>query len=873
MSGWFSSFFFDPSQSGALVRGAYAPELILLSVFVSIVALTTALYDTTLARNNRHRAFRRTMLRISTISLGVSIWAVHAIGMLSIELPVGFSYDAWIILLAVLPAWLAARLMLRVLIQRQVSTRRMIVYGALVGLYIAATHYASMAAIKSTLLVRYDTALFFWSLIAFVGLSIFVLWVRYRLQRTNLNRFQRLLAAGALMGLALAAMQYAGMVSVRFVFSPNATRHSLPVDASYFAIGVSFIVLIASVMGGAFNALIRAHTLYRAVDEGRSRLRAMLDTAVDGIITIDSRGLIQDVNQSVQRLFGWRAEELIGRNVKMLMPDPDQSGHDGYLRNYLKTGKAKIIGSGREVTGLRKDGSLLPMRLAVGRVDLPGELLFVGFVTDISDRRALEDSLREAVEHAEQAATAKSLFLANMSHELRTPMNAIIGFTDLLLQTELNTQQRDHLTVVSRSSRSLLRLLNDILDTTKIEKGHMELNRTDFSLKQLAAQLKSSLWLSAQSKNLSLTTIYPDDMPEYFQGDPMRVLQILSNLVGNAIKFTEQGGVEIIFSHEQGQVHIQVCDTGIGMTPQQLTDIFAPFAQADPSISSRFGGTGLGTTIARQLAELMNGRIHAESVFGEGSTFHVWLTLPPGQPIGEGDVLSCKNARQLPPLRILIADDVPQNLELLSATLQGAGHQVVMAKDGAEAVDKLINEGEFNVVLMDVHMPNVDGLQATRSIRQYERESGCARTPIIALTASVMANDRRAARQAGMDGFSVKPLDIRHLFDEIAQALKLNTINRQVAQQRSDPAAVRRDMASFLPAMQALLHTLKRSEWDEDILTDVCRGLTQAGLSEQASALRAATDAFEFDQACVLLQHLLDEQQAKSDDGNHAALD
>jgi len=727
MPAWLSSFFFDSAQHSAVVRGVYAPGLVFLTLFVSIFTVTMALYDTQVARGAQHSTVRSTMLAISAISLGVSIWAVHVIGMLALDLPVPFSYDVRTILLAMIPACLAAWLLLHGVSRKQMSVRRVLICGILLGAGIAATHYVSMAAIQSTLLVRHDAPFFFLSLIAFVVLAIFALWVHYGLLRTYLNRTQRLLAAGALMGLALAAMHYAGMAGVRFVFTPNASRHSLPMEASHLAIGMALIALIVSVMAGAFNALIRARTLYRAVDEGRSRLRAMLDTAVDGIITIDS--------QSVQRLFGWRAEELIGRNVKMLMPDPDQSGHDGYLRNYLETGKPKIIGSGREVTGLRKDGSLLPMRLAVGRVDLPGELLFVGFVTDISDRRALEDSLREAVERAEHAATAKSLFLANMSHELRTPMNAIIGFTELLLQTDLTTQQREHLNIVSRSSRSLLRLLNDILDATKIEKGHMELERIDFSLKQLASQLESSLCLSAQSKDLSLTTIYPDDMPEYFQGDPMRLLQILSNLVGNAIKFTEQGGVEVIFSHEQGQVHVQVRDTGIGMTSQQLADIFAPFAQADPSISSRFGGTGLGTTIARQLAELMDGRVHAESQFGKGSTFHVWLTLPPGRPVGENDVPSCEGARSLPPLRILIADDVPQNLELLSATLKNAGHEVVMANDGAEAVQKLIHEGAFHVVLMDVHMPNMDGLQATQMIRQHERESGCARTPIIALTA------------------------------------------------------------------------------------------------------------------------------------------
>lgn len=397
---------------------------------------------------------------------------------------------------------------------------------------------------------------------------------------------------------------------------------------------------------------------------------------MDGIITIDSQGLIQSFNHSAERLFGWTAEEVVGRNVKMLMPEPDQSQHDDYLRNYLNSGVPKIIGTGREVVGLRKDGSLMPMRLGVGRVDLPDELLFVGFITDISERHALETSLRETAAEAKRAAAAKSTFLANMSHEIRTPMNSIIGFTELLLQDDLSAAQRSHLNTIRESSRSLLGLINDILDTTRMEKNGLELETIDFSLKGLAAQIESTLRLSAQAGGLELTTRYPDDMPEYFRGDPLRLLQILTNLVGNAIKFTERGRVEVAFGYQAPTVCISVSDTGIGMTPQQTEAIFAPFTQADASISRRFGGTGLGTTIARQLVELM-----------------------------------------------------------------------------------------------DVHMPGVDGLQATRLIRQHERDRQLAPTPIIALTASVMSEDRHAARQAGMDGFAVKPLEIPELFSEIARVL------------------------------------------------------------------------------------------------------
>ncbi|NLC36962.1 MAG: response regulator, partial [Alcaligenaceae bacterium] len=286
-----------------------------------------------------------------------------------------------------------------------------------------------------------------------------------------------------------------------------------------------------------------------------------------------------------------------------------------------------------------------------------------------------------------------------------------------------------------------------------------------------AMQIESSLRLAAQEKKLAFTMHYPDDMPVYFRGDSLRMLQILTNLVGNAIKFTESGSVEVVFAYHAGMVHVQVRDTGIGMTPQQVEAIFLPFAQADASINRRFGGTGLGTTIARQLAEQMNGRIEVESSLGYGSTFHVRLPLQQGSRPRETGIHA--HRRRLPPLNILIADDVSQNLELLTLVLEQEGHHVVSARDGNEAVAHF-SASDFDVVLMDVHMPDLDGLQAARLIRQFERKQGRQPTPIIALTASVMEEDREAARQAGMDGFSIKPLEALQLFNEIARVLGMN---------------------------------------------------------------------------------------------------
>jgi len=762
-------FFVGSSQHLSHVHGEYSSGLVILSVAVSIFSSLMALQSAQIASRTQAALFRNTAIAAGALALGIGIWSMHFIGMLAFTVPAQVHYSTGITSASILPACAAAWVALYRLVQFKIGATELLLSGIIVGAGIGAMHYAGMAAMQTPLLLRYDPVTFGLSIVVAISLATLALWIRYGLQKTALNHSQRFWISGIVMGVAIAGMHYTGMAAVRLVGEAGAPNNGMLINNTFASVGLSFLTITIAVTVAAVNGLIRSRELYLEVDEAHAKLRATLDTAVDGVITIDQKGVIQGFNPSAERLFGWTADEAIGRNIKFLMPEPARSGHDAYLETYAASGKPKVISTGREVMGLQKNGTLIPIRLAVGRVESAGDLMFVGFVTDISERHKMEASLRETAERAELAAAAKSSFLANMSHEIRTPMNSIIGFTELLLQSDLTSTQRDHLDTIRRSSRSLLRLLNDILDTTKMEKGHMELENVVFSLKELAMQVESSLGLGARAKNLTLTTHYAAGMPEFFHGDPLRLLQILTNLIGNAIKFTEHGGVDVLFTYEKDSVHVRIRDSGIGMSPVQVKTIFAPFTQSDASISRRFGGTGLGTTIAQQLTTLMEGRIEVESEEGRGTTFHVWLPLIQGEAPDPARV-SVKPRQSLPALRILIADDIPENLRLLSIVLQEHGHEVVAARDGAEAVEKV--KGEiFDLALMDVHMPVVDGLSATRLIRQYERKAGRQRMPVIALTASVMAEDRQAALAAGMDGFAIKPLDIPRLFDEIALVL------------------------------------------------------------------------------------------------------
>ncbi len=488
--------------------------------------------------------------------------------------------------------------------------------------------------------------------------------------------------------------------------------------------------------------------------------RAML------VVEYDMDGTILSANRNFQNLSGYTEAELIGQHHRIFCM-PEVQSLPAYATLWERLGRGEIVGG--EYRYLNKQGEELWIRTTLNPIlDADGKPFKVFQLgDDVTGRKRMEDDLRQAKARAEAAAEAKTTFLANMSHEIRTPMNAIIGFTDLLLDTPLEPQQRRHLSTVRHSAHSLLGLLNDILDTAKLERGSVELEALDFSLHALCTQVCASLELSARAKGLSLVLDYDPALGAYFVGDSLRVQQVLTNLIGNAIKFTEQGGVRLEASRSGEEVHLAVRDTGIGIAADRLERIFEPFAQADASVTRRFGGTGLGTTIARQLVERMGGRIEVESRPGEGSAFHVYLPLPAGDASRVRDAGAVPD---LPPLSILAADDVPQNLELLTLALQRHGHRVTGVADGQAAVEAFARD-RYDVVLMDVQMACTDGLTAARAIRAIETGRALAPTPIIALTASVMEEDRRAARNAGMDGFASKPLEMDKLLAEIAALL------------------------------------------------------------------------------------------------------
>ena len=510
------------------------------------------------------------------------------------------------------------------------------------------------------------------------------------------------------------------------------------------------------------------------VERERTRLSTILQTASDGVHILDSEGVLIEANHSFLEMLGYD-DSAIG---KLQVSDWDVRESAGEIRANLRE---LISQHGRRVVETRhrrKNGEIIDVEINTAGIEIEGKGYVYAASRDITGRKVHEEQLTWAKSAAEAANLAKSEFLANMSHEIRTPMNGIIGMTQLLEFTDLTDAQREYLGDIKSSSHSLLSLINDVLDLSKIEAGKIELEQSDFSLRATIGDVVKTQIPLIHAKGLTIAVEVPAEVPDCLTGDQHRLKQILLNMLSNAVKFTEKGGFVVSASvsevHDKvALVEIAVSDTGIGIGRDNLQRIFEPFSQADASITKKFGGTGLGLSICTRLSRLMGGRIWAESTEGVGSSFFVAIPFvvkgepAPGQERRRSDKALAE--WEGAPLSILLAEDQEINLKFLVKILQRHGHTVVAARNGREAVDRE-ETGSFDLILMDVQMPVMDGIKAKEAIRKREGDTG-RHIPIIALTAFALQGDRQKMLELGFDGYISKPIEMESLFGELKRCL------------------------------------------------------------------------------------------------------
>jgi PAS domain S-box-containing protein len=524
----------------------------------------------------------------------------------------------------------------------------------------------------------------------------------------------------------------------------------------------------------------------RALRESEARYRTLFGNFTDGLFFVSD--VFVECNDQACRLLKRSREDLIGRSPIEISPPRQPDGSDS-AELIIRRNEAAMAGTPQSFPWQhrRGDGVLIDTEVTLVAVTIDGRTLLQAIVHDVTEQKRAQVELEKAKEAAESASVAKSQFLANMSHEIRTPMMAILGFAENLLEPNLSEPERlNAICTIRRNGEHLLQIINDVLDLSKIEAGRVKLEKISCSPAQIMADVRSLMEARAETKGLTLTTEYDGPLPRSIQSDPTRLRQILINLIGNAIKFTETGGIRLVArmaanEREEPVLEFDVIDSGIGMTPEQIDRLFVLFMQADSSTTRRFGGTGLGLAISKRLADMLGGDLTVESRPGAGSTFR--LTIPAGSAkdvaLVEGEDVESERPSPVKPVaadlklscRVLLAEDAPDLRRLVSHMLERVGAEVATAENGRTALDAALAAASagkpYDVILMDMQMPEMDGYEATTHLRR----NGYAR-PIIALTAHAMEGDRQKCLEAGCDDYATKPINRHRLIQTIQDVLE-----------------------------------------------------------------------------------------------------
>lgn len=556
---------------------------------------------------------------------------------------------------------------------------------------------------------------------------------------------------------------------------------------------------------------------YVRLKENFAQLNAALLSIGDGLIITNNEGEISFINDMAEKITGWLKTDCLGTHVDAIFHIINIKTKDKVKSPFVKALLgAPSTGLPKDTAIVTKEGTELYISANISPITQQGKITGVVVVfRDIRRLRLAEEAvlnnltlqqqtlqeLLEAKEAAEIASQAKSRFLANMSHEIRTPLNGMLGMIDLTINTKLTEEQRDNLVIAKGCANSLLNVINDVLDLSKMEAGKLVISSNPFNIKQVVIQTVRMHAVKAKEKGLQLELSLPDDLPQVLNGDANRLEQILHNLISNAIKFTEQGTVTISLNQvtpvtSKVKLEFAVSDTGIGLSEEDKKCLFKSFSQVDGSLTRKYGGTGLGLAISRQLLELMGGEIWVESQKGQGSTFYFSIQFEIGDTILQDTMLASEVGEAEKPISILLVEDDKINQKVMELMMREKGYFLTVVNNGREALERLACQN-FDLVLMDIQMPEMDGVETTRQIRKKESFTK-EHIPIIAFTAYALAGDRECFLRAGMDAYLAKPVKMSELFATIEKVLEKSCVDKILRELALDEEPTAKDQLSLM---------------------------------------------------------------------------
>ena len=739
--------------------GHHDPLLVALSIAIALVAAYAALDLAGRVTAARGRA-RLCWLAGGAVVMGTGIWSMHYVAMLAAHYPVPVFYDVPLVAVSLLAAVLASAVALVLASRERFDSRSALPGGIAMGAGIAGMHYIGMAAMHMDAVISYDGARVLLSVVLAIGASLAALWLAFHLRERSPNRWSWAKVQGALlMGSAIPTMHYVGMWAMEFTPHPGAAGQVSGMDTSTLAIvavaGPALTLLLVAIA----TAMVDDRLSRGAADlrQTNRRLRAEIEDRIQAqeelvrVASIPSMSPIPVMEIRGDRL------TFINEAAAEQFPDLEELGIEHPTLQGIEEGDQEGPWAGDLVREVEY-GS----RLHEQWVRRVGDRILI-YCIDVTDRREAAAILQAGKEAAEAANRTKSEFLANMSHEIRTPMNGIIGMTELLLQTEVTWEQKDYLRLIDASADALLGVVNEVLDFSRIEAGRVELEPVGFSLRPMLEAALEPLGIRARERGLALVVDVDPDIPDALVGDAGRLRQVLLNLAGNALKFTEKGSIRVMVESAQAPgdhvgLRISVQDTGIGIPQDKQAVIFEPFTQADNSTTRRYGGTGLGLTIASRLVAMLGGTLGVDSVPGEGSTFHFTITVAPERRTRARDREPLL-PEQLRGKRVLVVDDHSTDRHLLEEVLLRWEMRPTVCASGEEGltlIQQAMAAGDpFPVVILDARMPGMDGFDLARRLREGDPTG--SRT-VLMVSSRLEGPSRRELRDLGIRRYLSKPV-------------------------------------------------------------------------------------------------------------------